>query len=81
MLNVAARGLTMVLELLLPERMNEIALCVIRCMLDQGCVSSFLANLRVSLAERIQSLFFIRLYNQRIDVNWSAWCVSHMFQR
>lgn len=40
----------MVLELFLPERVNEIALCVVRRMLDQGCVSSLLANLGVPLA-------------------------------
>ena len=53
----------MVLELLLPERMNEVALKIIWRMFDQRCVTSLFADLRVALAQSIQSLLFLGLYN------------------
>jgi hypothetical protein len=62
----------MVLNLLLPEGMDEVALEVIRCVLEQGCVASLLANLGVAFAERVQALLLWCLDNQRVDVHWPA---------
>lgn len=53
----------MVLELLLPERVNEVALEIVWRMFDQRCVASLFANLRVALAQSIKSLLFLGLYN------------------
>lgn len=62
---------TVILELLLPERVDQIALCVIRRVLDEGRVPPLLADLRVSLAQSVQSLFFFSLYDQRVNIDWS----------
>jgi hypothetical protein len=53
--------LTMVLQLLLPKGMNEVTLKIIGCVLEEGGVASFLANLRVSFADRVQPFLFWRL--------------------
>jgi hypothetical protein len=47
----------MVLYLLLPESVDEIALEVVWCVFEQGSVASLLTNLGVAFAERVQALF------------------------
>jgi hypothetical protein len=60
----------MILNLLLPEAMDEVALEVVRCVLEEGRVASLLANFGVALAERVQALLLWCIDNQRVDVHW-----------
>lgn len=39
-------------------------------MLDERCITSFLANLRVALAQGVKSFLFFGLHDQCVDVYW-----------
>jgi hypothetical protein len=57
------------LKLLLPECMNEVALEVVRRMLQKRVLSALLSDLRVALAQLIHAFLLSRLYHKRIDID------------
>jgi hypothetical protein len=69
----------MVLKLLLPESVDEVAFKIIWCVLEKGCVSSFLSDFRVALSECVEALLFLGFDDKWVDVYWSAVLVSCQF--
>jgi len=51
----------MILQLLLPEGMYEVAFEVVRRMLEQRGIPALLSHLRVTLAQSIEAFLFGRL--------------------
>jgi hypothetical protein len=58
----------MILQLLLPKGVDQVALEVVRRVLEKRRVSALLANLGVAFTQGIQAFLFRRLDDQRIDV-------------
>lgn len=69
MSGVVFKGRTMVLQLLLPKSVDEIAFEVVRRVLQKRSVSALLAYFGIAFAQSIETLLFRGLYNQRVDVH------------
>jgi hypothetical protein len=62
----------MVLQLLLPKGVNQIALQIVGGVLEQRCITPLLPNFRVAFAQGIQTLLLRCLHNEWVDVDRSA---------
>ena len=69
----------MVLKLLLPESVDEVAFKIIRCVFEEGRVSSFLSDFRVALSESVEALLFLSFDDKWVDIYRSAALVSCQF--
>ena len=59
---------TMVLQLLLPEGVYEVAFEIVGRMFEQGSIAALLAHLGVAFAQSIQTFLFSRLDDQGVDI-------------
>jgi hypothetical protein len=59
----------MVLELLLPEGVDQVALQIVGCVLEQRCITPLLPNFRVAFTQRIQTLLLRCFHNEWVDVD------------
>lgn len=66
----------MVLQLFLPESVDQVAFEIVWRVLKKGCVAALLSNLGITLTKRVKSLLLRCLDNQRVDVHWPKQVIS-----